>query len=204
MEDFPEGLELPSLDASECGKLLIHCCCGPCSMYPFKLLISAGITPDCFWFNPNIHPKFEWDRRLSNLQKACDSFEFRLIKGDDRCEEEYWRSKAYLEQFKSRCEMCYDTRMEAVAKYCADNGYDSFCTTLLVSPYQQHDRIARISAEKADKYGVKFFYVDFRPGFRYGQRLAKEIDLYRQKYCGCCFSLDESEFKDKIIRSFEA
>ncbi len=203
MEDFPESLVLPSLDPDECGKLLLHCCCGPCSMYPLKLLIFSGITPDCYWYNPNIHPQFEFDRRLQNLSKACEAYELRLFAEGDDCEEDYWRAKEYLEKYGSRCEMCYDRRMEAAAKYCADNHYDSFCTTLLVSPYQQHDRIAEISREKAEKYGVKFYYVDFRPGFRYGQRLAKEIGLYRQKYCGCCFSLDESEFKDKIVKSFE-
>lgn len=204
MESFPETLEIPSLDPSDCGRLLLHCCCGPCSMYPLKLLITQGIVPDCYWFNPNIQPQFEWDRRLVNLEKACGSYDVKLLKEGEGCEEEYWRSKEYLEQFKSRCEMCYDVRMDAAARYCSENGYDSFCTTLLVSPYQQHDRITEISCEKAEKYGVNFYYVDFRPGFYYGQRLAKEIDLYRQKYCGCCFSLDESEFKDKIIKSFEA
>ena len=203
MEGFPETLELPVLNSSDCGRLLLHCCCGPCSMYPLKLLTSQGIDPDCFWFNPNIHPQFEWDRRLENLQKACDHYGLELKKAGEACEEDYWRSKEYLEQYFSRCEMCYDKRMEETAKFCSENGYDSFCTTLLVSPYQQHDRICEISRSKADKYGVKFFYVDFRPGFYYGQKLAKEIGLYRQKYCGCCFSLDESEFKDKILKSFE-
>ena len=103
----------------------------------------------------------------------------------------------------SRCEMCYDIRMDHVAKFAADNGYESFCTTLLVSPYQQHDRIAQISDEKASRYGVKFDYIDFRPGFRQGQDMAREIGLYRQKFCGCIFSLEESKFRDKIYKSFE-
>lgn len=203
MEGFPDTLDIPSLDPADCGRLLLHCCCGPCSMYPLKFLTSQGIEPDCFWFNPNIHPQFEWDRRLENLQKACDSYGLKLVREGVSCEEEYWRSKEYLEKYGSRCEMCYDRRMEEAARYCADHGYDSFCTTLLVSPYQQHDRISEISREKAERYGVKFYYLDFRPGFYFGQKLAKEIGLYRQKYCGCCFSLDESEFKEKIIRSFE-
>ena len=204
MEGFPDTIEIPMLDPSECGRLLLHCCCGPCSMYPLKLLTSQGIEPDCFWFNPNIHPQFEWDRRLENLQKACDSYGLKLIREGESCEEDYWRSKEYLEKYGSRCEMCYDKRMEETARYCAEHGYDSFCTTLLVSPYQKHDRISEISRDKASYYGVKFYYLDYRPGFYFGQRLAKEIGLYRQKYCGCCFSLDESEFKDKILKSFEA
>ncbi len=116
MEDFPESLVLPSLDPDECGKLLLHCCCGPCSMYPLKLLISSGITPDCYWFNPNIHPQFEFDRRLQNLSKACEAYELRLFAEGDDCEEDYWRAKEYLEKYGSRCEMCYDRRMEAAAK----------------------------------------------------------------------------------------
>lgn len=184
MEGFPDTLDIPSLDPADCGRLLLHCCCGPCSMYPLKLLTSQGIEPDCFWFNPNIHPQFEWDRRLENLQKACDSYGLKLVREGVSCEEEYWRSKEYLEKYGSRCEMCYDRRMEETARYCADHGYDSFCTTLLVSPYQQHDRISEISREKAERYGVKFYYLDFRPGFYFGQKLAKEIGLYRQKYCG--------------------
>ena len=99
--------------------------------------------------------------------------------------------------------MCYDRRMDVVAKYAAEHGYSSFCTTLLVSPYQQHDKIAAVSEQKAEKYGASFEYMDFRPGFRQGQDMAREIGLYRQKYCGCIFSLESSKFRDKIYRSFE-
>lgn len=185
------------------GKMLLHCCCGPCAMYPLDLLISEGRDLDCFWYNPNIQPQFEFDRRHLNLAKACEHYGVKLISEGDKCMEDYWRSKEYLNEFASRCEMCYDIRMEQVAKFCSDNGYDSFTTTLLVSPYQQHDRIAEISDEKASKYGVKFDYIDFRPGFRQGQDMAREIGLYRQKYCGCIFSLEESKFRDKIYKSFE-
>ena len=185
------------------GRMLLHACCGPCTMYPLDLLISEGRDLDCFWYNPNIQPQFEFDRRHENLAKACDHFGIRLISEGDKCMEDYWLSKEYLKEFPSRCDMCYDIRMEAVAKYCAENGYESFCTTLLVSPYQQHDKIAQICEMKASGYGVKFEYIDFRPGFRQGQDMAREIGLYRQKFCGCIFSLEESKFRDKIYKSFE-
>ena len=185
------------------GKMLLHACCGPCAMYPLDLLMTEGRDLDCFWYNPNIQPQFEFDRRHGNLQKACDHYSVRLISEGEKCMEEYWLSKEYLNEFPSRCDMCYDIRMEAAAKFCADNGYESFCTTLLVSPYQQHDKIARICDMKASKYGVKFDYIDFRPGFRQGQDMVREIGLYRQKYCGCIFSLEESKFRDKIYKSFE-
>lgn len=184
------------------GKLLLHCCCGPCAMYPLHLLDEAGVDLDMYWNNPNIHPEFEWNRRHENLEIAASHYNRKLI-SEGICMEDYWLSKEYLETYKTRCDFCYDIRMEAAAKYAAENGYSSFTTTLLVSPYQQHEKIIAVSEEKANKYGVEFMYIDFRPGFREGQQMARDIGLYRQKYCGCIFSLDESKFKDKILKSFE-
>ena len=110
------------------GKMLLHCCCGPCAMYPLDLLTSAGMDLDCYWYNPNIQPQFEFDRRHENLAKACDHFNIKLISEGSECMQDYWLSKAYLDEFASRCEMCYDIRMDHVAKFAADNGYDTFCT----------------------------------------------------------------------------
>ena len=185
------------------GRMLLHACCGPCAMYPLDLLTSGGRDLDCYWYNPNIQPQFEFDRRHVNLEKACEHFKIKLISEGTECMQDYWLSKEYLNEFSSRCEMCYDIRMDHVAKFASENGYDTFCTTLLVSPYQQHDKIARISEEKASKYGIDFEYIDFRPGFRQAQNMAREIGLYRQKFCGCIFSLEESKFRDKIYKSFE-
>lgn len=99
--------------------------------------------------------------------------------------------------------MCYDMRIDMVAEYCASHDYRAFTTTLLVSPYQNHEEIVRIANEKAKKYGTKFEYHDFRDGYRTGQDMAREIGLYRQKYCGCILSLEESKYRDKILKSFE-
>lgn len=182
--------------------MLLHACCGPCAMYPVDFLLSQGTELELYWNNPNIHPEYEWNRRLENLNKAADHYNVKLIAEGD-CQEEYWRAKKYLDEYASRCNMCYDVRLEATAKYAAEHGFDSFCTTLLVSPYQQHETIINVAKAKAVKYGVDFEYYDFRPGFRDGQNMARDIGLYRQKYCGCTFSLDESKFKEKILKSFE-
>lgn len=181
--------------------LLLHACCGPCAMYPVDMLLKSDRSLDLYWFNPNIHPEFEWNRRLENLRTVADHYGL-ILHEEGKCQEEYWRSGEYLKQFGSRCNMCYDVRMDAAARYAAEHGYDAFCTTLLVSPYQQHEVICDTARRKAEKYGVEFEYIDFRPGYREGQNMAREIGLYRQKYCGCTFSLDESKFKDKIFKSF--
>jgi len=70
-------------------------------------------------------------------------------------------------------------------------GYEAFTTTLLVSPYQNHELLKQVGEEMAEKYGVEFLYRDFRPGFREGQNEARQLGLYMQKYCGCVFSEEE-------------
>lgn len=90
-----------------------------------------------------------------------------------------------------RCAYCYRVRMEETAKYAAEHGFDSFTTSLLISPYQKHDAIAAIAQEMGQQYGVEFLYRDFRPLFREGQDFAREHGFYMQKYCGCIFSEEE-------------
>lgn len=81
--------------------------------------------------------------------------------------------------------MCYKTRMELAAKYAAEHDFKVFSTTLLVSPYQNHEEIKKAGETAGKKYGVEFFYRDYSYGFRQGQNQAREAGLYRQKYCGC-------------------
>lgn len=81
-------------------------------------------------------------------------------------------------------------------------GYDSFSTTLLISPYQNHEVLKGLGEELAQKYGIKFVYRDFRVGFREGQTKARELDLYMQKYCGCVFS-EEDRYSKQIKRDRE-
>lgn len=93
--------------------------------------------------------------------------------------------------YSSRCEYCYTVRLEKVFEYAKQNGYTMVTTTLLISPYQKHDKIIEVCEALSKKYDVKFLYKDYRPMFRAGQLRAKELGLYRQKFCGCIFSIDE-------------
>ena len=82
-------------------------------------------------------------------------------------------------------------------KYAKENGYDAFTTTLLVSPYQNHELIIAVAKKMAEKYGVEFVYQDFREGFRIGQQIARDAGIYMQKYCGCIYS-EEDRYKKQI------
>ena len=97
--------------------------------------------------------------------------------------------KNVIDDLENRCvKYCYRVRLEQTAKYAKEHGYDTFSTTLLISPYQNHEALKQIGEEMAQKYNLKFLYRDFRPGFREGQAEARELGLYMQKYCGCVFS----------------
>lgn len=170
-------------------KLLLHICCGPCAMYPVDYILNKVDDTEItgLYYNPNIHPVDEFRRRRENVQLMAEHYGINVLYMDDYMEE-YWKKFGDPED-KSRCRMCYDTRLSYTAAYAANNGFDAFSTTLLVSPYQMHDYIITRSEAEADKNGVTFFYRDFREGFRLGQQMARNIGLYRQKYCGCCYSL---------------
>lgn len=103
-----------------------------------------------------------------------------------------------VNDLENRCvKYCYRVRLEQTAKYAKENGYDTFSTTLLISPYQNHEALKKIGNEMAQKYNLTFLYRDFRPGFREGQAEARELGLYMQKYCGCVFSEEQSQLAKK-------
>lgn len=135
-----------------------------------------------YYANPNIHPYDEFIRRLENCMKACEIKELPL---EYLMEFDQLRWEDFDGPIEERCKMCYKTRMELAAKYAKEHDFDTFSTTLLVSPYQNHDEIKKAGIEAAEKYGVSFFYRDYSVGFRQGQNQAREAGLYRQKYCGC-------------------
>lgn len=167
--------------------LLLHTCCAPCSVYCIDSLRKEGIEPVSYWYNPNIHPYIEYKTRRDTLKEYSQMENFKLIIEEDYGLDEFCKNVS--NDLKNRCKnYCYPVRLEQTAKFAKENGFDAFSTTLLVSPYQQHDAIKEIAEQMAKKYGVEFVYRDFRVGFREGQAKARELGLYMQKYCGCVFS----------------
>jgi predicted adenine nucleotide alpha hydrolase (AANH) superfamily ATPase len=93
-----------------------------------------------------------------------------------------------IDEGKKRCEFCIESRLEETAKAAKEGGYDAFTTTLLESKYQPHGLIRDIGEKLANKHKTKFYYEDFRSGWKDSISISKELELYRQKYCGCIFS----------------
>ena len=176
-------------------KLLLHICCGPCATYPVSELRHAGIEPIGYFYNPNIHPYQEFKKRLSTLKEYAEAVGLDVRYNRNYDFEEFLRSVAFHE--KERCKYCYQLRLEMAARAASELGCTHLTSTLLVSPYQKHDLIQRTGERVAQKYGLEFFYQDWREGFRQGQDLAREMNLYRQPYCGCIYSEAERYCKQK-------
>lgn len=174
-------------------KTLLHICCAPCSVACIKQLKEEGIEPTGFWFNPNIHPVTEYRNRRDTLISYSKEIGMELVVNDTYGLRDFVRAVA--NNILERCNYCYAVRFEETAKYAAQNGFDSFTSTLFISPYQDHDLMIKYAENAAKKYNVKFLYRDFRPRFREGQNMAREMGMYMQKYCGCVFSEEDRYLK---------
>ncbi len=176
-------------------RLLLHTCCAPCSVYCTEELQKENIDITSYWYNPNIHPFIEYSSRLNCLIEFNKLKKIPLIIENNYGLDEFCRN--VINKLDNRCGYCYLLRLEKTALYAKENGFDAFSTTLLISPYQDHELLKRTGEMLEKKYNIKFYYKDFRSGFRYGQDRAKELGLYIQKYCGCIFS-EEDRYKEKI------
>lgn len=182
------------------AKTLMHCCCAPCSVRCIEDLRGEGIEPTAYWYNPTIHPYQEYKARRDTLKEYAPAIGMELI-----VDESYGLRpfvQAVSGDIDHRCRYCYACRLDRTARYAAENGYESFTTTLLISPYQDHDLIRQLGERMADKYGISFLYRDFRPGFRDGHEKAKALGFYMQKYCGCIFS-EEDRYAKAIARDLK-
>lgn len=177
-------------------KILMHLCCGPCTAYPLSVLRDEGITVQGFFYNPNIHPFKEFQRRLTTLETLSNKAGLKVEYIRDYGLKEYLRQVVFQES--ERCAICYEMRLTATARQAKDIGADAFTTTLLYSRYQKHNVIRQKAERLSSKYGIPFYYQDFREGWEQGIEMAKEMGLYRQSYCGCIYS--EQERYDKQFR----
>jgi predicted adenine nucleotide alpha hydrolase (AANH) superfamily ATPase len=181
-------------------KLLLHICCGPCATFPIKALREAGHGVQGFFYNPNIHPLSEHNLRLDSAVKLFEhaGVTATIVKEYDI--EKYFRRVAYREN--DRCAACYHLRLEKTARAAANQRFDAFTTSLLVSPYQKHDLIRSVGESLGMEYGIEFFYEDFRPGWPQTYEMSRELSLYRQKYCGCIYS-EKERFADQSSKRID-
>ncbi len=173
--------------------LLLHSCCGPCSTACIERL-KQFFDITIFYYNPNIYPKEEFDKRLYNQQKVIEYFKDIKIVSPTYEEETYLKTVKGLEGEKEggkRCDECFKLRLKETALYAKLHGYDYFGTTLTVSSHKNEQHINQIGEEISKETNVNFLFSDFKKhdGYKRSIDLSKQIDLYRQNYCGCRFSI---------------
>ncbi len=172
---------------------LLHICCAPCANQCIEVLRTDGVALTGFWYNPNIHPFTEYRARRNCLREYAASIDLKLLERDEYALRPFVREVA--EDLANRCVKCYEMRLFATAQAAAEGGFDSFSSSLFISPYQNHELMQEVGERAAAEFGVKFLYRDFRPYFRQGQTFAREQGMYIQKYCGCVFSEEERYLK---------
>lgn len=181
-------------------KLLLQACCGPCSSYCLEYL-SSYFDITILYYNPNIYPATEYNRRLNELKEFLN----KIPNGDNiklkECRyepDEYYSAVKGLEQLgerSKRCYECYKLRMEETAKIAKQQNYDYFTTTLSISPYKDSKWINEIGESLDKKYNIKYLYADFKKknGYKRSIELSKMYNMYRQDYCGCVYSKVEHD-----------
>ena len=178
-------------------KTLLHICCAPCANQCIEVLRGDGLEVTGFWYNPNIHPFTEYRARRNCLREYAEAIQLPLIEKNDYGLRPFVRAVA--ENISGRCVKCYEMRLFETAKTAKEQGFDSFTSSLFISPYQNHALMKSVAERAAEEYGVEFLYRDFRPYFKAGQEKARELEMYIQKYCGCIFSEQERYLKAKKI-----
>ena len=178
-------------------KTLLHICCAPCANQPIEVLRGDGLEVSGFWYNPNIHTFTEYRARRNCLRDYAATIELPVIEKNDYALRPFVRAVA--EDIANRCGKCYEMRLFETAKQAKELGFDSFTSSLFISPYQNHDLMRETAERAAHKIGVEFLYRDFRPYFKDGQNFARVLGFYMQKYCGCGCSEQERYLKPKKI-----
>jgi epoxyqueuosine reductase len=180
------------------GPLLLHLCCGPCASVAVPDWQDAGFEPQGLFFNPNIEPAAEYERRLAAAQTLARAYAVPLEVADatEAGEEtlgaltvwrDAWRADGPADR-EGRCRLCIVVRLFETARRASMADLPSFATTLTVSPYQDHEAIQEAGLMAAATFGVEFLYRDQRPLFRRNFDESRRLGLYRQRYCGCALS----------------
>jgi len=168
--------------------ILLHICCGPCLIYPFSRLKDQGFKISGFYYNPNLYPVSEYYRRVEALKVLSQEFSLD-VEYPEHKESDFFQAINTQENLPQRCVNCWSLRLRKTARQAKKNNFTAFSTTLLVSPFQNHELLRQLGHQIGQETGLDFYYEDFRPGFKQAQLEAKRKGIYRQKYCGCQYSI---------------
>ena len=180
------------------NKILIHACCAICSGYPITMLKEMGYEPVVYFYNPNIYPENEYQKRLEAERILCKFLKVELIEGEYNPKDFYDATKGLETEPEKglRCHKCFELRLTKTAELAKKLGIEEFTTSIVISPHKNFELLSEIGTIIGDKYNLSYKAIDFkkRDGFLKSNKLAKELNLYRQNYCGCKFAIPIKPF----------
>lgn len=188
------------------SKVLMHSCCAPCAGELMEAMLDAKIPYEIFFYNPNIHPKREYEiRKLENI-KFAEKYHIPFIDADYDSDNWFTRTKGMGNEPERgiRCTACFDMRFERTALYAYENGFQTITSSLGISRWKNMDQINDSGVRSASHYpGVTYWTYNWRKfgGAERMYQIAKRENMYKQEYCGCVFSLrDTNEWREKTGR----
>lgn len=185
--DYNKMMQEEISSFGEKPKLLLHCCCAPCSSAVIER-IKDFFDITFYYFNPNIYPKEEYDLRLSEFEKLG----VKVVCEDYKHEEFLQVVKNYETEPEGgiRCQICIAQRLDKAFEYAVQNNFDLVTTTLTISPHKDCEFINKLGENLQAKYGIKYLHADFKKknGYLRSIEICKDLGIYRQDYCGCEFS----------------
>ncbi len=182
-------------DWSHKPKLLLHVCCGPCATAVIERVVSH-FEVVCYWYNPNIEPSAEYERRLASMHTVAEAMAVPLVEGPR--DTEGWREAVAGWENEPeggrRCPICFEYRLCRAAEYAQAQDIDYLATTLTISPHKNAQLINSLGERIAEAAGIKFLAKVWRKegGFQRSVQLSHQLNLYRQDYCGCRYSIPSS------------
>lgn len=184
-------------------RLLIHSCCGPCSSAVLEYL-NNFFKIDIYFYNPNITISYEYNYRIAEQKEMIEKLEYDMgvIEGSYDPKKDFFEKVKGLEnepEGGKRCYSCYDLRIAETARKAKEEGYDFFSTVLSISPMKNVNYINELGDKYSKEYDIPFLFADFKKKNRYLRsiQISKELNMYRQDYCGCIFSKVEREKIEK-------
>ena len=173
-------------------KILLHACCAICSAYPISLLKDMGYSVVVYFYNPNIYPVEEYEKRLEAQKTLCAHFGCELIVGEYEPEIYYESVKGYENEPEkgARCDKCFELRLKKSAEMAKTLGIEEFTTSIVISPHKNYEKLTAIGQSIAQDFDLNYLAENFRKqdGFLKTNQISKSLNLYRQNYCGCKFA----------------
>lgn len=175
-------------------RLLLHTCCAPCSGAMIEAMRRAGLELTIFFYNPNIHPRREYEIRKEENIRYAGEHGIPFFDGDYDVKEWFSRAKGLEHEPErgERCSRCFDLRFERSALFAHENGFRFFTSSLGFSRWKDLQQVNASGERAAARYpGLAYWTYNWRKGGRQqrGIEISREKNFYRQEYCGCIYSL---------------